>query len=211
VKNLSLPSRANIVWLLMLLAAAPWAAGCGYHFVASGSGLPSNATTIYVAKFQNLSRNTGLQEEFARYLKDEIANHKRLVLVDDPASADLRLTGTIRSYETYPGAFNAVAEPSTYDMTMMVDARLVDRSNNLIWTTRGLSDQSEYATVANAVVVTAPGFLRKTCAPRISRRCPTLSLPRPRCSRRASRPWRRWLTTSTARCPKASSGESQVR
>jgi len=149
------------VWLLLLLAAVPLAAGCGYHFVASGSGLPSNATTIYVAKFQNLSRNTGLQEEFARYLKDEIANHKRLVLVDDPASADLRLTGTIRSYETYPGASNAVAEPSTYDMAMMVDARLVDRSNNLIWTTRGLSEQGEYAMVANAVVVTSPKFLQQ--------------------------------------------------
>jgi outer membrane lipopolysaccharide assembly protein LptE/RlpB len=144
-----------------MLAAAPLAAGCGYHFATSGSGLPSNATTIYVAKFKNLSRNTGFQEEFARYLKDEIANHKRLVLVDDPASADLRLTGVIRSYETYPGASNAVAEPSTYAMTLAVDARLVDRSNNLIWTTRGLSEVGEYATVANAIVVTSPEFLKQ--------------------------------------------------
>ncbi len=149
------------MWLLLLLAAAPLAAGCGYQFAASGAGLPANATTIYVAKFQNLSRRTGFQEEFARYLKDEIANHKRLVLVDDPANADLRLTGIIRSFETYPGASNAVAEPSTYDMTMMVDARLVDRSNNLIWTTRGLSEQGEYATVANGVVVTSPRFLQQ--------------------------------------------------
>jgi len=149
------------VWLLLLLAAAPLIGGCGYHFAAAGPGLPSNATTIYVAKFENRSRSTGLQEEFARYLKDEIANHKRLVLIDDPASADLRLTGTIRSYETYPAASNAVSEPSTYSMTLMVDARLVDRSNNLIWSTRGLSGQGEYATVANAVVVTAPGFLKQ--------------------------------------------------
>lgn len=149
------------MWLLLLLAAAPLAAGCGYHFAASGSGLPSSATTIYVAKFQNLSRRTGFQEEFARYLKDEIANHKRLVLVDDPANADLRLTGVIRSYENYPGASNAVAEPSTYDMTMMVDARLVDRSNNLVWATRGLSEQNEYAIVANGVVVTSPKFLQQ--------------------------------------------------
>jgi outer membrane lipopolysaccharide assembly protein LptE/RlpB len=149
------------VWWLLLLAAAPLAAGCGYQFASSGVGLPSNATTIYVAKFQNLSRRTGFQEEFARYLKDEIANHKRLVLVDDPANADLRLTGSIRSYENYPGASNAVAEPSIYDMTMMVDARLVDRSNKLVWTTRGLSEQNEYATVANGVVVTSPKFLQQ--------------------------------------------------
>jgi len=149
------------MWLLLLLAAAPLAVGCGYQFAASGVGLPSNATTIYVAKFRNLSRRTGFQEELARYLKDEIANHKRLVLVDDPANADLRLTGVIRSFEAYPGAFNAVAEPSTYDTTLMVDARLVDRSNNLVWSTRGMSEQMDYATVANAVVVTSPKFLQQ--------------------------------------------------
>ncbi|HTY53603.1 MAG TPA: LptE family protein [Candidatus Binataceae bacterium] len=147
--------------MTLLLLAAPLIGGCGYHFAASGAGLPSNATTIYVAKFQNLSRNTGLQEEFARYLKDEIANHKRLVLVDNPANADLRLTGTIRSQENLPGAYNAVAEPSTYNLTMMVDARLVDRSNNVIWSTRGLSEENEYGMVPNAVVVTSPKFLQQ--------------------------------------------------
>ncbi|MGD0076503.1 MAG: LPS assembly lipoprotein LptE [Candidatus Binataceae bacterium] len=158
--KLSLSSRRNLL-SLMLIAVAQLAAGCGYQFASSGAGLPSNATTIYVAKFQNLSRRTGFQEEFARYLKDEIADHKRLVLVDDPADADLRLTGVIRSLETYPGASNAVAEPSTYDMAMVVDARLIDRSNNVVWSTHGLSDQSEYATVANGVVVTSPKFLQQ--------------------------------------------------
>jgi outer membrane lipopolysaccharide assembly protein LptE/RlpB len=161
VKNLSLPSRIDFVLILLLAAVTPLAAGCGYQFASSGVGLPPDAKTIYVAKFQNLSRNTGLQEEFARSLKDEIANHKRLVLVDDPASADLRLTGIIRSNEVYPGAYNAVAEPSTYENTMMVEARLVDRSNNVIWSTRGLAEQDQYAMVANAVIVTSPRFLQQ--------------------------------------------------
>jgi hypothetical protein len=156
VKNRFRPNTISLAWILILSMA-----GCGYHFASSGAGLPSNATTIYVAKFQNLSRNTGLQEEWARYLKDEIANHKRLVLVDDPNDADLRLTGTIRTYENYPGAYNAVAEPSTYTLALMVDARLVDRSGKLIWATKGMAEQSEYAMVANAVVVTSPRFLQQ--------------------------------------------------
>ncbi len=160
MKSASLPSRVDIARVFVLIAAV-MAAGCGYHFAASGSGLPADATTIYVAKFRNLSRNTGIEEEFARYLKDEVANHKRLVLVDDPANADLRLSGVIRSIETHPAAFNAVSEPSSYDLMMTVDARLVDRSNTVIWTTRGLYEQNEFATVPNAVVVTSPRFLQQ--------------------------------------------------
>jgi len=160
VKRASLPSRADIARVLLLVAAV-FGAGCGYHFAASGSGLPANATTIYVAKFRNLSRTTGVQEEFARYLKDEVANHKRLVLVDDPASADLRLSGVIRGIETYPATYNAVSEPSSYNFTMAVDASLVDRSGKVIWNARGLSEQKEFAVVPNAVVVTSPKFLQQ--------------------------------------------------
>lgn len=177
MKSASLPSRADIARVFLVVAAV-FAAGCGYHFAASGSGLPANATTIYVAKFRNLSRNTGIQEEFARYLKDEVANHKRLVLVDDPANADLRLSGVIRAIETYPAAFNAVSEPSSYNLTMTIDARLVDRSDNVIWSTRGLYGQNEFATVPNAVVVTSPKFLQQNLRSRDVEALPNAQLAR---------------------------------
>ena len=177
MKRASLPSRADIARVFLLVAAV-FGAGCGYHFAASGSGLPANATTIYVAKFRNYSRQTGIQEEFARYLKDEVANHKRLVLVDDPASADLRLSGVIRGIETYPAAFNAVSEPSSYNFTMAVDARLVDRSGKVIWSARGLSEQKEFATVPNAVVVTSPKFLQQNLRSRDIEALPNAQLAR---------------------------------
>ncbi len=56
----ALSKRARL-WFAAMLGALR-AAGCGYHFAASGSGLPQNAKTIYVARFSNTSRFTGVSE-----------------------------------------------------------------------------------------------------------------------------------------------------
>ncbi len=137
-------------------------AGCGYHFAASGSALPSAARTIYVARFGNKSRFTGANDEFMRYLKDEIANHKRLELVDNPVDADLRLTGNITYINTAPASFNVVNEPTLYNETLTVDATLVDaRAKTVLWSTRGLSNMQQFPMVAQSVVTTSPMFLQQ--------------------------------------------------
>ena len=57
-----------------MLSALLMLAGCGYHFASSGSGLPQDAKTIYVARFSNTSRFTGYNDRFMRYMKDQIAD-----------------------------------------------------------------------------------------------------------------------------------------
>jgi outer membrane lipopolysaccharide assembly protein LptE/RlpB len=152
-------SRLSL-WALVL--AALLTAGCGYHFAASGSGLPSSARTIYVARFGNKSRFTGANDEFMRYLKDEIANRQRLELVDNPANADLRLTGDISYIDTAPMAFNVVNEPTLYNQTLIVNATLVDtRAKTVVWSTRGMSTSQQFPTVAQTVVTTSPTFLQQ--------------------------------------------------
>ena len=91
------------------LAAMLLVGGCGYHFGASGTNLPASAQTIYVKRFDNRTRKTGVNDEFMVYLKDEIASHKRLTLVDSPSDADLELTGTVIQNLAVPNAFNLVA------------------------------------------------------------------------------------------------------
>jgi hypothetical protein len=105
-----LRSLAIFPLLIVLITA-----GCGYHFAASGSGLPAQAKTLYVERFGNRTRQTGVNDEFMRYLKDEIADHKRLELVDNRSDADLVLSGTVGFVETLPVAFNSVSEPTMYD------------------------------------------------------------------------------------------------
>jgi len=77
-----------------------------------------------------MTNTTGVQDVFMRYMKDEIAKHDRLQLVDDPANADLELTGVIVRAEPYPAAMNAVGEPTIYSLDLQVNATLVDKKNN---------------------------------------------------------------------------------
>ena len=72
------------------IAAGLLISGCGYHFAASGDALPQGAQTIYVSRFGNSTRVTGINDELMRYIKDEIAMHRRLKVVSsrDMALAD---------------------------------------------------------------------------------------------------------------------------
>lgn len=148
--------------LASLVILALSLAGCGYQFAASGTNLPSNAHTIYVAKFANPTRHTGISEQFMRYLKDEIAKHDRLELVDSPRNADLTLSGVVISNEQLPGAFNSVLEPTTYSNSLAVNASLMDnRTHKVIWSVNNFTDVEQFSVVSQAVVTTTPSFLQQ--------------------------------------------------
>jgi lipopolysaccharide assembly LptE-like protein len=175
VRTSYLPSRNRLC--LGAAIALLFGAGCGYHFAASGSGLPSTAQSIYVDRFANRSRFTGLNDEFARYLKDEIANHARLKVVDDPAIADLRLSGEIASDESRPTTFNSVVEPTQYDEQLFVNAVLKDgRTDKTIWRARQIGAGASYAVVPQAVVATSPQFLQQNLRGRDIARLPDAQL-----------------------------------
>ena len=147
---------------LVIIAAMLIASGCGYHFGASGTNLPATAQTIYIARFTNQTRQTGLNDEFMVYLKDEVANHKRLTVVDSPADADLLLTGQVTQSLSVPNAFNSVIEPTQYAETLVVRAWLRDRRNSkLLWSTNGMASSQNYAVVSQNVVNTTPTFLQQ--------------------------------------------------
>ena len=153
--------RRSRVSLLATLALVMALGGCGYHFGASGSNLPSGAETIYVARFTNRTRQTGLNDVFMRYLDDEIAMHRRLRLVDSPGEADLELSGEILAITPLPSSFNSVLEPTIYNRTMTVAAQLKDlRNNRVIWSVSSLGNMQHDPVVAQAVVPTLPTFVQ---------------------------------------------------
>jgi outer membrane lipopolysaccharide assembly protein LptE/RlpB len=136
------------------------AGGCGYTFSAADT-LPPSAQTIYVARFSNATNFTGLQDVFMRYMKDEIARHDRLRLVDDPAQADLELSGVIVNADPYPCALNAVGEPTIYAMGLQVNATLIDKkTSKVLWSGQNITSQQQYPVVPQAVLATSPQFLR---------------------------------------------------
>ena len=153
--------RRSEISLLATLALGIALGGCGYHFGASGSSLPSGAETIYVARFTNRTRQTGLNDVFMRYLDDEIAMHRRLRLVDSPTEADLELTGEILAVTPLPSSFNSVLEPTIYNQSMTVAAQLKDlRNNRVIWSVSSMGNLQHIPVVAQAVVPTLPTFVQ---------------------------------------------------
>jgi hypothetical protein len=165
VKNALMARRMALDWLKLPLACVALMAtaiGCGYHFGAEGSGLPPQAKTIYVERFGNRSRYTAIDDQFDRYLKDEIAQHKRLELVDDRSEADLVLSGELVYITQLAVATNAVSEPIEYTRTVSANAQLTDQhTKRVIWRSTGLFASDTYATVSSAVVTTSPEFLQE--------------------------------------------------
>ena len=152
----------SLVVPLGLAALIVALAGCGYHFGAEGSGLASQAKTIYVEKFTNKSRYTAMNDQLMRCLKDEIAQHKRLELVDNRGQADLVLSGELLYVTTVAQATNSVSEPIQYSQTLNANAQLTDEhTRQVIWSTSGLNANQQYAVVSSAVVTTSPVILQQ--------------------------------------------------
>jgi hypothetical protein len=145
-----------------VIAAAFCISGCGYHFAASGDAIPQGARTIYVARFGNTTRVTGINDEFMRYIKDEIALHRRLKVVDSPDAADLELAGFFRLSIQAPIGFNSVYEPTTYRNSVRISARLTDlHTKKTIWSAGSAGGGQHAPVVATNVVTTTPTFLQQ--------------------------------------------------
>ncbi|MGA9721265.1 MAG: LPS assembly lipoprotein LptE [Candidatus Binatus sp.] len=152
------PSRL----LGFVIAAGFCISGCGYHFAASGDALPSGAQTIYVARFGNTTRVTGLNDELMRYIKDEIALHKRLTVVDSPDAADLELSGDVRLFNSSPSNFNNAFEPTGYRQSITVSAQLRDlHTKKEVWSARNIGGSVRTPVVGTTVVTTTPEFLQQ--------------------------------------------------
>ena len=158
--NESIPRRSKTAAIALLAAFA--VGGCGYHFAAEGDSLPANAQTIYVQRFTNSTRVTGINDEFIRYVKNEISNHNRLKVVDDPAHADLELTGRIVYNNVLPLNFNSVLEPTIYSEGLTISAALVDlHTHHQIWSARNINNTQHSPIVAQTVVTTTPSFMQQ--------------------------------------------------
>jgi hypothetical protein len=160
VRKLRYPRPSRL--LGFAIVAVLCISGCGYHFAASGDALPPSAQTIYVVRFGNFTRLTGINDELMRYIKDEITMHHRLTLVDSPDQADLQLSGVVRLAIQAPINFNTAYEPTTYRNSVTVSAVLKDlHTKKIIWSTSRVGAGQHVPVVATNVVTTTPSFLQQ--------------------------------------------------
>lgn len=135
-----------VIPMLVASALAGFAAGCsGYHFVRSNEPLGS-VRRVAVQTLANSSFEPGLDLLVTDALRRELRRHG-LVLVADPAQADLVLAGTVLDLHTTTRSFSSIAFSLEYQVqiTVQLVATLADGKTLAIDPT-ALSDWELYLT-----------------------------------------------------------------
>lgn len=147
--------------LVVLVAGLGLAlADCGYHFPGEGRTLPGGATSLYIAKFENRTREAGLENFVLEALEAEVARRGQFTLEPDQDAAQLVLEGTILALETRPVAFSSSDEALQYQTFLTVSAALRDpKTNAVVWRVAALRETDSYGAVANTVVTDSPEFV----------------------------------------------------
>jgi hypothetical protein len=141
------------------------AAGCGYQFVAGGRTFDAGIRTIGVRAFANETREIGVEKRLMMAIEREFVIRGPLK-VASAEEGDLVLTGTVKSAEDRPVAFNRDDEVLIYQTVLALDLELRRRDNGkLVWRIRGLRVADDYESVASVVVTTSSDFRKATLNP----------------------------------------------
>jgi len=153
--------KLSIVLGILLLVA-----GCGYHFPGQATALPGGGSKLRIGRFENRSREPGLENEVARAMEDEVARRGIFQIVKENNDADLVLEGTINSLDTIPVAFSTSDSALQYQTVMTISAALRDpRSGRVVWQVAGLHEDDSYGAVSNTVVTESSAFAQSTLNP----------------------------------------------
>jgi outer membrane lipopolysaccharide assembly protein LptE/RlpB len=137
--------------------------GCGYHFPGQATALPGGGSRLRVGRFENRSREPGLENDVARAMEDEVARRGIFQIVKTDGEADLVLEGTINSLDTNPVAFSTSDSALQYQTVMTVSASLRDpHSGRVVWQVTGLHEDDSYGAVSNTVVTESSAFAQST-------------------------------------------------
>lgn len=133
--------------------------GCGYRFVGDSSLLPPDAKTIYVEPFVNRSRDVGMEVELTAALRSEFYRRGPLKLVDRLESADIIVSGVVRSWDNAVLSVNRRDEVLQYVSTLSLDVTLRRREpNEILWRGYGVRIGDVHGGSRAAVVTTSSDF-----------------------------------------------------
>jgi len=151
--------------VLVALGAYLVLAGCGYRFAGGGRTFAPELRTIGVRTLVNETREVGVEKRLAMAIEREFVLRGPLK-VSKPDDGDLVLTGTVKTAEDRPVAFNRDDEVLIYQTVLALDLDLRRRdTGKLVWKVRGLRVADDYETVASVIVTTSSDFRKFTLNP----------------------------------------------
>jgi len=156
----------GIRWRVALVVGAfVGFAGCGYQLTGTSRIFDPGVRTIGVRTFANETREIGVEKRLSMAIEREFVIRGPFK-VTAAEEGDLLLTGTVRSAEDRPVAFNKDDEPLLYQTVLALDLELRRRDTGaLIWQVHGLRVTDDYESVASVVVTTSSDFRSSTLNP----------------------------------------------
>jgi hypothetical protein len=138
-------------------------AGCGYHFAGPARSFAPELRTIGVEALANETREIGIEKRIGFAIERQFAMRGPLRVARTPAEGDLVLSGTVRTAEDRPVAFNRNDEVLIYQTHLVLDLELRRRdTGELVWQVRGLRGGGDYESVASVIVTTSSEFRSST-------------------------------------------------
>ena len=134
--------RALIALLLVVELTS-----CGYHLVGTTSFLPEEIETLHVEKFVNQTKWADMDQRLIEALTLEWVRRRRLQLVDNPAQADVVLSGTIQRLAVIPVSYDDQGRANEYQMSIEAMVQLKDvraEDTVVLWEDRGFSRRTSY-------------------------------------------------------------------
>ena len=134
-------------------------AGCGYTFKGSGSILPPDVKTIYVAPAENNSTELGLADVLTEALQEEFDGYGVVTVVERQSEADAVLKTKITSVKRATQAVRAVSNTAVQmSTTMSVSAELRRTTGGVLWRQGELKVSKSFGTDASVVVASSADF-----------------------------------------------------
>jgi outer membrane lipopolysaccharide assembly protein LptE/RlpB len=113
---------ATLVVSLFILTA------CGYHAAGSEHNRLAAGHSLWVSFIRNESDSTSAQTVLRRAILDECHALRGLYPSGEPATADYRIQGNLRSYSVRIMSYTALDQAREYRLTLAVDLEMYRKS-----------------------------------------------------------------------------------
>jgi outer membrane lipopolysaccharide assembly protein LptE/RlpB len=117
----------------VLIIAAMWSAGCGYHVAGRSDSLPKSIHVIAVPALENKTTSYRIEQRLTAATVHEFLAKTPYKVVSDPANGDAVLRGKVLSLEAVPLLFDtATGRATTMLVTMKCEITFEERDTGKI-------------------------------------------------------------------------------
>jgi len=135
----------RLLSILVAVALAASAGGCGYSLAGRGSFLPATIRVIGVPEFANETTYVEVERRFTERVRSEFIGRGRYQVLAQEAGVDAVLRGTITGLSIVPANFNDNQQATRYIIIVNTRIEFVDlKANKTLWENPSMVFREEY-------------------------------------------------------------------